>query len=166
MNDLQAYRIEQASDTDIEEILALYRSMIGGKADWTEDYPCMDTITFDLSRDALFVMKNERNEIIAAISIDEDADVAALPCWSPDLQPSGELARVCVRADMQNRGIARKMMQYTFAVLRRQGCKSVHILVRPANEAALRSYLPLGYVQVGTCELFGKDFLCFEKRLL
>ena len=163
---MQIYRIENAADADKEEILALYRSMIGGKADWSEDYPCMDTIEFDLSRDALFVMKNDRNEIIAAISIDEDEEVAALPCWSPELQPSGELARVCVRKDMQNCGIARKMMQHTFGVLRRQGRKSVHILVRPANEAALRSYAPLGYVQVGTCALFDKEFLCFEKSLL
>ena len=69
------WHIETASEGDKEEILALYRSMIGGKADWNEDYPCMDTITFDISRDALFVMKNEQNEIIAAISIDEDAEV-------------------------------------------------------------------------------------------
>lgn len=162
---MQTHRIEPAQETDKEELLALYHSMIGGKADWNEDYPCMDTIAFDLSRNALFVMKNEQNEIIAAISIDEDAEVSGLPCWTEKLQPSGELSRVCVRKDMQNRGIAREMMQYAFEELRMQGCKSVHILVRPANEAALRSYAPLGYVQVGSCELFGKEFLCFEKSL-
>lgn len=160
------WNIETASEGDKEEILALYRSMIGGKADWNEDYPCMDTITFDISRDALFVMKNEYGELIAAISIDEDADVAALSCWSADLQPAGEVARVCVRKDMQKRGIARVMMRHVFQVLREQGCKSVRILVRPANDDALRSYAPLGFKQIGTCELFEKSFLCFEKVLL
>ncbi len=162
---MQYGTIIKAAESDKNEILALYRTMIGGKADWTADYPCMDTIDFDLSRDALFVMKDDSGTIIAAISIDEDADVAALPCWSEHLQPSGELARICVRKDMQNRGIARQMMRHAFAVLQQQGNRSVHILVRLANDAALRSYAPLGFVQVGECELFGKHFLCFEKSL-
>ena len=33
------YPVLPAEESDKEEILALYRSMIGGKADWNEDYP-------------------------------------------------------------------------------------------------------------------------------
>ena len=71
-------RIELATKNDKTEILALYRSMIGGKADWDENYPSMETIEFDLSRDALFVMKNDAGEIIACISIDENEEVSEL----------------------------------------------------------------------------------------
>lgn len=79
------YPVLPAEESDKEEILALYRSMIGGKADWNEDYPSIETIEFDLSRNALYIMKNENSEIIAAISIDEDDEVENLPCWNKEL---------------------------------------------------------------------------------
>lgn len=157
-------RIELAQESDKNEILALYRSMIGGKADWNEYYPSMKTIEYDLSRDALFVMKNDAGEIIACISIDEDEEVSELECWSDDLQPSGEISRLCVRKDMQNKGIARLMMKHTFEILKQQGKKSVHILVRPEHKIALKSYSHLDFVKVGECEMFGKSFYCFEKK--
>lgn len=160
-----SYTITCARESDSEEILALYQTHLYGPAEWNEYYPNQETITFDLSRDALFVMKNEKNEIIAAISIDSDDTVDALPCWSKELQPSGELARLCVRSDMHNQGLARKMMQYAFTVMREQGLKSVHILVKSGHAVALRSYAHLDFKQVGDCQLFGKDFLCFEKEL-
>ncbi len=65
-------RITLAAREDKEEILALYKTMLYGPADWNEYYPNEDTIDFDMSRNALYVMKNELDEIIAAISIDED----------------------------------------------------------------------------------------------
>ena len=106
-------RIITATREDKEEILSLYKTMLYGPADWNEYYPNEDTIEFDLSRNALYVMKNEEDQIIAAISIDEDKDVDMLSCWSRELVPSAEVARLCVRKDMQNQGIAKEMMQYT-----------------------------------------------------
>ena len=64
-------RIKRAVEADKEEILALYRTRLYGPADWNEYYPNEETIEFDLSRDALFVMKNDAGELIATISIDE-----------------------------------------------------------------------------------------------
>ena len=110
-------------------------------------------------------MKNEKKEIIACISIDHDDEVDALPCWSNSLQPSAELARVCVRKDMQGQGIAKMMMEYAFTKLRKQNKKSVHILVRTRHEAALACYRAIGFTQVGMCEMFDKQFVCMEKAL-
>ncbi len=145
-------------------ILALYRSMLGGPADWDEHYPAMAHIDADLERGNLFVM-TEGADILAAISIDEDAEVARLPNWSPGLEPAAELARLCVRQDCRNRGLAREMMAYAFAQLRRRGCRGVHILVREGHCAALRSYAPLGYRAAGRCQLYGKAFECYERPL-
>lgn len=69
-----------ALPTDKDKILALYKTMLYGPADWNENYPNEETIGFDMSRDALFVMKNDADEVIAAISIDRDDEVDALPC--------------------------------------------------------------------------------------
>lgn len=154
-----------ADKNDSEEILKLYKAQIGGAADWNEHYPSEETIEFDLKRNALFVMKNESNEIIAVISIDDDQEVADLNCWNKELEPSAELARLCVREDMRNKGIARLMMEYTFRELKRQGKKGVHILVRPEHKVALQSYSHLDYIKVGECELFDKRFICLERPL-
>lgn len=156
-------RITLAANEDKEEILALYKTMLHGPADWDEHYPNGDTIDFDMSRNALYVMKNDLGEIIAAISIDEDEEVDKLPCWS--IMPGGELSRLCVRGDMQDRGIAKEMMRYTFNVLKKEGKNGVHILVRTGHTKALSTYAKLGFKTVGECHLFDKDFICMEIKL-
>ncbi len=161
---LKQYKIQTAQESQKQEILALYRTMIGGLADWNEYYPSMDNIEFDMARDNLFVMMEGEN-IIATISIDEDDEVKILPNWSKELEPAGELSRLCVRRDKQNQGIARVMMEYAFEQLRNRGYRGVHILVRKGHEIALQSYSHLGYQPAGNCILFEKEFLCFERAL-
>ena len=153
-----------AKEKETEEILALYRTMLYGAADWNEYYPSEETIAFDLSRDALYVMKNESGEIVAAISIDQDEEVEQLDCWHKELKPVAEVSRLVVRKDMQNQGIAKKMMNHVFAILKAQGNKGVHILVKTGHEIAFASYEAIGFEKVGECRLFDKDFVCMEKE--
>lgn len=154
-----------AKNEDKNEILALYKTMLYGPADWDEHYPSMETIDFDISRDALFVMKNDDGEIVAAITIDDDPEVEKLTCWNTELAPGAELSRLAVREDVRNQSIARRMMQHTFDILKNKGYKSVHILVRTGHIVAVRSYTKLGFVKVGECELFGRNFICMEVKL-
>lgn len=158
-------RICSATREDKDELLALYRTMLYGPADWNEYYPNEETIEFDISRNALYVMKNSNEEIIAAISIDKDDEVDALPCWDKELAPGAEVSRLCVRKDMQNQGIAKTMMQYVFDILRNEGKKSVHILVKTGHNVALASYSKIGFQTVGECNMFNKDFICMEIKL-
>ena len=158
-------KIYSAVQEDKQEILSLYRTMLYGPADWNEYYPNEDTIEFDIARNALYVMKNSEEQIIAAISIDEDEDVDKLSCWSKELSPCGEVSRLCVRKDMQNQGIAKQMMRFLFEVFRKEGKKGVHILVKTGHKAAFASYGALGFKAVGECTIFNKDFVCMELRL-
>ena len=156
--------IATAYDTD--ELLTLYKSQHGREyCPWEEDYPSRDTIEFDLSRDALFVMK-EDGKIIAAISIDLDPDVDALACWTPDLQPGGETSRLAVAIDYQNQGIARQMLLYAMGVLRERGYKSIHFLVNRLNVKALKSYDKLEFNNVGETFMYNQPFFCYEKALV
>lgn len=158
--------IRAAMDADKAEIYALYQAQIGREyCAWDAHYPGMKDIEYDLSRDALFVMCDESARIIASISLDLDEQVEMLSCWTPELQPGGELSRLAVAEDMQNQGIARKMLIYAMQVLAERGKKSVHFLVNKYNEKALRSYAHLQCQCVGTCELYDQPFLCFEKEL-
>ena len=123
------YTIASACEDDREELLALYKSQVGREGcPWTDEYPSNETIDFDLSRDALFVMK-ENDAIIAAISIEIDEDVDRLECWDRNLFPGGELARLAVTPSRQGTGIARLMMQYGMKALKDRGYKSIHFLV-------------------------------------
>ncbi len=128
----------------------------------------MEHIRADMARGDLFVLtegEGDAQELIGAIAIDDDAEVARLPNWDPALEPAGELSRLAVRGDRRNRGLARLMMEHAFAVLRSRGCKGVHILIREGHVVAQRSYAHLGYRPAGRCRLFGKDFTCHERPL-
>ena len=159
--------IVQAEEKDKEEILRLYKTQLGREfCPWDETYPGEKEIEFDLSRHALFVMKDEKGKIIASISIDEDEAVEKLECWTPELQPGKELSRLAVDPDYQNHGLAREMLQYGMQLLYSQGYKSVHFLVNRYNMKALRSYATLNFQTVGECELYDQPFLCYEKALI
>ena len=157
--------IRPAVKEDTGKILELYHSMIGGAAGWNEYYPGIDTIESDLSRNALFVMENEDGELLASISIDADEAVDSLKCWNQTLLPGAELARLCIRKEYQNKKLARMMMAYAMNVLRKQGKRSVHILVHEGHEVAMRAYMHLGYEKVGKCSLYDMRFVCMERAL-
>ena len=163
---LKTLDISLASGADFEEVLSLYRAAIGEEGcTWDEDYPGEKDIRGDLGRDALFCARNETGEIIAAFSIDDDAQVERLSCWSPEIVPAGEIARLVVRRDYQNRGIAGRLLEYAMEELGRRGYGGIHFLVSQSNVRALRAYAKLSFEQVGETELYGHDWYCFEKKL-
>ena len=158
---------EHAKESEAEEVLALYRSLVGTPfCAWTADYPARSDVDFDLSRNALFCLRNEETgEIAGVISIDEAPKVENLTCWTPELQPGRELSRLGVREKYQNQGIARKLMAGAIEELRRQEYKSVHILVAKENKKALASYKVFAYEVVGECFMHEHAYLCYEKAL-
>ena len=158
-------KIDFATEKDRAQILALYKEQVGREfCAWDEDYPGNETIDYDLSRNALIVMRKE-DTIIAAISIEEDEEVDGLECWTASRQPSGDLARLAVSPKEQNRGIARIMLQYAMDVLKERGKRSVHFLVNKKNIKAIKSYEKFEFDVVGECYLFEQDFFCYEKEL-
>ena len=159
------YNIVLATEEDREEIMALYKAQLGRElCPWDEYYPSNETIDADFARDGLFVLK-EDGKIKAAISIDEDEEVNRLPCWDEALLPEGELARLAVLPEEQNKGIARVMLKHGMEELKRRGCNGIHILVGKYNTKTIRSYAVFGFNEVGECHLYEQDFLCYEKKL-
>ena len=160
---IMEYEIVKATESDRNEILSLYKMQLGREyCPWDEGYPSNETIDFDLSRDALFVMKSE-GKIKAAISIEKDEDVEILDCWDKKLIPSGELARLAVHPDEQNKGLARIMLNFGMEELKRRGYTGIHFLVNKLNIKAIRSYEVFGFNIVGECHMFEQDFYCYEK---
>ncbi len=157
--------IRMAKEEDRKEVLALYKMQLGREVcPWNDEYPGNETIDFDLERDSLFVMEDE-DRIVAAISIEEDEDVDNLTCWSEELYPGGELARLAVLPSLQGRGIARQMLQHGMTVLKQRGFKSIHFLVNKYNKKAIRSYAVFGFHTVGEYHMYEQDMYCYEKEL-
>ena len=152
MNDNMEFR--KAKREEAEEILQLYQSLIGTEyCVWTENYPTEREVEFDLSRDALFCLREKPSgRLMGTISIDDDPEVEAL-------------SRLGVAAEYQNRGIARILLREAMAELKSQGYKAAHILVAKDNVKALRSYEKLHFTTAGECELFGHSYWCYEKEL-
>jgi len=159
------YEIVMATEADKDEILTLYKAQIGREfCPWNEDYPSYETINFDLSRDALFVLKRN-GSIKAAVSVEEDEAVNLLSCWDKNIAPLGELARLAVLPDEQNKGFGRIMLKFGMDELKRRGFKGIHILVNKNNTKAIRCYAIFGFRLAGECYMYEQNFLCYEKEL-
>lgn len=153
-----------AKESEKNDVLCFYHSLLGieGCA-WSEDYPAMEEIEGDISRNSLFLLKDKDGEIAATISIDNDPVVKALDFWK---DPNGvEISRLGVSIKYQNRGIARFMIESVSKEIKKRGYSSVRYLVCRHNQPALNSYKKLNFEEVGECRLFEEDFLCFEKSL-
>ena len=56
-------------------------------------------------------MENQDKEIVGAVSIDEDEEVDRLECWNRNAGKMAEIARLVVREDCQNKGMARELIK-------------------------------------------------------
>lgn len=152
-------------EADFEKLAEMYHRAVGEEGcTWDSDYPSEKLLREDMERGALFCAR-EAGEVIAAFAIDDDEQTDALECWSPELIPSGEIARLVVRREHQNHGIAGKLLWFAMEELRRRGCRGIHFLVSPGNKRALRAYARLGFAKVGETKMYGHHWFCYEKDL-
>ncbi len=160
------YEFAHAREENREELLALYGAQKGREGCfWTEEYPSDETIDFDLSRNALYVMKAE-DRIVGAVSIDEDEAINNLPCWNHDLDPEIEFARIAILPELQGRGLAKILLRFLLDELKKQGYRGVHIMVNRENPRAIRLYDGFHFANVGECQMYEQDFYCYELALI
>lgn len=81
------------------------------------------------------------------------------------LDPQGELARLAVMPEEQNKGFGRIMLQFGLDELKRRGYKGIHMLVNKYNRKAISCYSVFGFKVVGECRMYDQDFLCYERKL-
>ncbi|MBE5882330.1 MAG: GNAT family N-acetyltransferase [Lachnospiraceae bacterium] len=153
----------EAHKEEAEEILNFYRSFIGTEGcTWSQEYPGEEHVAMDIRQGNLFLVKDEKG-IAATISIDSDEQVDALPNWT--VENAREAARLAVRKDMQNGGVAREMLLCLMEELKRRGYQGIHFLVSPGNPAALASYAKLRFENRGEISMYDHTWFCYEKRI-
>jgi len=160
------YKLEfrKAKEDEKETILCLYRSVMNTQfCTWTDDYPSMDEINWDLSAGNLFVLTNSE-AIVGAVSIVPENELNDLPFWQENTSV-GEIARICLSPAFQGKGISAVLLEMIEDELIRRGIHAVHLLVAKKNIPAYRTYLKAGFSVRGECAMFGNDFYACEKVL-
>lgn len=155
---------------DINRLEDIYKLYIDARktegCTWNEEYPTKEIIKNDILRGDSFVIINENNnEIIAAISIDDDKLVEEQACWSEELNPAGELARLVITEKYRGNGLAGKLIQGVMETLQKRKFKGAHYLVSPYNTNALRAYKKMGFNDCGRIFLYDHEWICYEKNL-
>lgn len=161
-------RIECAQIGDAEEIYTLYHSLIDMPySTWSEDYPTKEIVREDLRDHEILVMRDSEKRIISAISLWQEFEFADAAPWYPDVTKWAMLSRLGVAADMQGRGIAKRMLTAAMERAKEAGCEAVQFLVAKSNPIAQRAYASLGFDICGEAELWepGEVWLCYQKRL-
>lgn len=160
--------ITRAAKDDIDDILALYRSLIHMPySTWNEHYPTLEMVEEDVQSHKVLIMRDECHTLISAVSIRYEFEFSDAAAWYRDVRKWAMLSRLGVHADYQRRGIARKMILASMEEACADGCDAVQFLVSKENPIAQRAYAPLGFEICGEAELFeaGRIWLCYQKRL-
>jgi len=89
----------------------------------------------------------------------------AIVTWAP---PFARLYSIGVSRGERGRGIGKLLLSMVEVVAVEQGCKKMHLEVKPRNRIAINCYSKMGYEQFGRLRRFyqnGGDALRFEKIL-
>ncbi len=158
----QQYDFRNAKREDASDIYSLYKSVLGEEfCVWNENYPDMLEIEGDLTSDNLFVL-TDREKIIGAISIVPENELDAFDIFT---SAGAEIARVVIAKDYRGNGLSGKMMEEIETVLRKRGCKSIHLSVAKANIPARKTYIKAGFQTVGEAEIYGGEYFLMEKEI-
>ena len=154
---MQEYTFIKASPSDAQEILGLYRSLVGTDGcTWSEEYPNTETIAFDLQQDALYCLRGAKG-IAAVASFGAFGELNDLP-WPVALRNPCELARIGVRPALQRRGLAAQLLQHGISHAKEKGFDGIRLLVGCGNPAAQRLYQANGFLRYGTIYRYGCHF--------
>jgi ribosomal-protein-alanine N-acetyltransferase len=67
------------------------------------------------------------------------------------------LLKIAVTPDYRGRGIATRLLERCFEICAKQGVTSVHLEVRPSNNAAIELYFKLGFEEIGRRHKYYED---------
>lgn len=156
--------LQFATSQDLDEILSLYRSVLGKNGcTWTEQYPCREIAEEDLAAQSLYVLR-EGARIVGTVSVVPENELDDLPFWTVPGAESCEIARIVIAPAEQGRGLAYQMLTALWDALRAQGktYRAAHLLVSPGNPAALHTYERLGFQKRGECEEYSQFWYAYE----
>ena len=155
----------QASAADDQPVWQLYQSCAAQESCcWTSEYPSTEILEIDLANGWLYVIYQE-DALYAAASLlpTDDLEDAHLPF--AETHDVCVLARLCLRPDVQGRGLGSALLQAIEALAGQQQKRAIHLLCEERNPIAHALYVRNGYRAVASIALYGSQYTAFEKLL-
>ena len=166
---MENLRFERATTADIEEVFALYHSLLHAPySTWSEAYPTREDVERDISNGWTIVLRDQTDKIAAAIALlpgEEEPEFDEIASWYPDVKKWACPSRLGVALNQQGKGLAGRMLAAAMDAARGVGCEAVRFLVAQSNPIAQKAYSRLGFDICGEHEMWGHRWLCYQKRL-
>lgn len=157
--------VRKAKIEEAEEILKIYKSLIGYEGClWDEYYPNIEIVNNDIKNETLYVALIG-NEIVGAAQAGIDEELFNMEFFSKEKKNPRDLSRVAVKKEYQKQGIARKIIAYIEDELRKEGVDYMYLTVGKTNIKAYNLYKSIGYETKGEMVKFDIDWYCQEKKL-
>lgn len=131
---------------------------------WDKNYPTIDNIKYDISKQCLFVLKLN-TKIIGAVSVVFDKELDCFDCFKEKGPHVAEIGRITIDSDFSGNGYAALMLQKLMTDLKKFGYNTVHLSVAKCNIPAYKTYIKLGFFIVGQAPLYNGEYFLLEKTL-
>jgi GNAT superfamily N-acetyltransferase len=162
--------IRKAEISDLENIMKMYNSCVGGMLkngidQWDESYPNTEIISDDLKLGSYFVAELN-GKIVGGVNIDQQQDPTYLNInWKDNSNQFLVVHRLGVQEENWGDGIGKALMMFSEELVKEQGLSSIRLDTYSENPKAMEFYLRLGYNELGTIDLKPnkKKYHCFEK---
>ncbi|HIS91383.1 MAG TPA: GNAT family N-acetyltransferase [Candidatus Alectryocaccomicrobium excrementavium] len=155
---------ERARAGEEEAILRLYRSCVASPfCTWDNEYPAMENIRADMAQSALYVVRGDAGEIVAAASLGALNDID--PQGFPPLARPCELARLCVSPIVQGQGVGGQFLRFLLCEAERQNFDGVRLTVSVGQKIAQRLYQRVGFAECGKRFCYGNWFYLYHLKL-
>ena len=157
--------IRKAKLDEAQEILTIYKSLIGYEGClWDDYYPSIDVVENDIKNDSLYLIEIN-NLIVAVAHAGIVEELFKFEGFSKDMKNPRDLARVAVRKEYQKQGLAKILIEYIEKDLKSKNVDYMVLTAGKTNQKALRLYEKLGYRICGTTEALDMEWYCQEKRI-
>ncbi len=161
---------EKATAADLDAIMRnVEDAKHRGTCDWDDEYPDREIIAADIASGGTYVLRGDEG-VAASICMhakdEETHELESAPgiAWTATDAPCG-LSRLCVRPELQNAGLGRRMMQSVMAEAKARGLTGIRLLASVDNPAANSLYIRLGCNRLGETRLYDWPFIAYEKLL-
>ena len=131
---------------------------------WDEKYPTEDLILEDIKKGELYIEKeNEEIMMVACINENQHPTYQNIK-WSFEGRVLS-IHRLAVNPNFQNRGLAKKMMQFLEQMCLKKNYSGIRLDTFVGNKIAIDFYVKLGYNQLKTVQFKNRTYFCFDKKV-
>ena len=170
MEDSLKLEFRKATAADLEAVYQVYTGAIAkmdnsGIPQWDEMYPDREILSEDISKNQLTVGTADGKIVCVYVINLECEEEYRSGAWQYPDASFRVVHRLCVSAELQNRGVGRAVAMHIWDELKTEGVETIRLDAFTLNPSALKLYEDLGCVRVGYADWRKGRFVLMEKKL-